>query len=137
MPLPCVPAVEPPVYCDKSTGLFGSGLPPVVEVVEPVPEPEPPKSTGPFGAELPLPPVDEPVADPVPPKSTGPFGVELSLPPVDEPVPDPVPPKSTGPFGVELPLPPVDEPAPEPEPPRSPWHYTRYSFPLTRSVYAS
>jgi len=74
-----------------------------VEVVEPVPEPEPPKSTGPFGVELPLPLVDEPVPDPVPPKSTGPFGVELPLPPVDEPVPDPVPLKSTGPFGVELP----------------------------------
>ena len=62
-PLPCVPAFEPPVYCDKSNGLFGSGLLPVVEVDKPVPEPVPPKSTGPYGAELPLPLVDEPVPD--------------------------------------------------------------------------
>jgi hypothetical protein len=41
-----------------------------VEVVEPVPDPEPPKSTGPFGVELPLPLVDEPVPDPEPLKST-------------------------------------------------------------------
>jgi hypothetical protein len=79
------------VYCDKSTGLFGSGLLPIVEVDEPVPDPEPPKSTGPFGVELPLPLVDEPVSDPEPPKSTGPFAVELPLPLVDEPVPEPVP----------------------------------------------
>ena len=96
------------MYCDKSTGLIGSGLLPVVEVEEPVPEPEPPKSTGPFGVELPLPPVDEPVPDPVPLRSTGPFGVELLLPPVDEPVADPVPLRSTGPFDCEPPVPAVE-----------------------------
>jgi hypothetical protein len=99
----------------KSTGPFGAELLlPLVD--EPVPDPEPPKSTGPFGVELPVPLVDEPVPEPEPPKSTGPFGVELPLPLVDEPVPEPVPLKSTGPFGVELPLPLVDEPVPDPVP---------------------
>jgi hypothetical protein len=61
--VPCVPAFEPPVYCEESTG--------------------------PFGAELLLPLLDEPVPDPEPPRSTGPFGAELLLPVKDEPVPDP------------------------------------------------
>lgn len=110
VPLPCVPAFEPPVYCDKSTGLFGSGLLPVVEVVEPVPDPEPLRRIGPFGVELlPVPEGVELVPDPVPPKSTGPFGVEL--PPVPEGVelvPDPVPLNSTGPFDCEPPVPAVE-----------------------------
>ena len=105
MPLPCVPAFEPPVYCDKSTGPFGSDLLlPLLD--EPVPDPEPPKSTGPFGAELLLPLLDEPVPDPEPPRSTGPFGAELLPVPKDvELVPDPVPLKSTGPFDCEPPVP--------------------------------
>ena len=77
--------------------MFGSRLLSVAEVVEPVPDPAPPRSTGPFGAELPLPLLDEPVAKPEPVKSTGPFGVELLPAPEGvELVPDPVPLKSTG-----------------------------------------
>ena len=84
MPLPCVPAFEPPVYCDKSTGLFGSGPPPVVEVVEPVADPEPPKSTGPFGVELlPVPEGVELVPDPVPLNSTGLVDWEPPVPAVE------------------------------------------------------
>ena len=31
VPLPCPPAFEPPVYCEESTGLFGSEVLPVPE----------------------------------------------------------------------------------------------------------
>ena len=80
-----------------------------MEVVEPVPEPVPPKSTGPFGVELPLPLVDEPVPDPEPLRSTGPFGVELlPVPEGVELVPDPVPLNSTGLVDWEPPVPAVE-----------------------------
>ena len=84
-----------------------------------VDEPDPPRSTGPFGAELPpVPEGVEPAPEPVPLNSTGPFGAELLLPLVDEPDPDPVPQKSTGPFGAELPVPNA-EPGVELPPPRT------------------
>ena len=90
------------MYCDKSTGLFGSGLPPVVEVVEPVPEPVPPKSTGPFGVELlPVPEGVELVPDPVPLNSTGPFDWEPPVPAVEPSVG--LPPLKTIPGGEETP----------------------------------
>ena len=149
---PVEPDVEPPV--PGLTRKESHRSPPDVVLPEPLlvtlpfptpdppldefaPDPVPQKSTGPFGLILLPPLLDEPVPDPEPPRSTGPFGAELLLPLLDEPDPEPVPQKSTGPFVVEPPLPLVDEPDPDPVPQRSPWRYTRYSFPLTRSVYAS
>lgn len=109
--------------CDKSTGPIESELLPVPDVAAPVPDPLPPRSTGPFGAAPLVPPapaIAGPPPAPVPPNSTGPFGPELlPAPEVDAPLPEPVPLKSTGPFGSELLLPVADEPVPAPEPPRS------------------
>ena len=121
------------MYCDKSTGPFGSDLLlPLLD--EPVPDPEPPKSTGPFGAELLLPLLDEPVPDPEPPRSTGPFGAELLLPLLDDPVPDHEPPRSTGPFGSDLLLPLLDEPVPDPEPPKSTGPFGAELLPVPKDV---
>ena len=148
VPVPCVPAFEPPVYCDKSTGPFGSeelllvpeGDEPVADPVPPnarpsggdrllvpaveelVPDPEPLKRAGPYGVDpLVLPAEGAPLPEPVPLNITGLFGGKLLLPPdVEEPVPDPVPLKRIGPNGAELLLvPAVDDPVPGPVPLRS------------------
>ena len=96
VPLPCPPVVEPPVYCDESTGLFGSELRPVPD--EPAPAPVPLKSTGPIDAEpLLLPVAANPAPVPVTLKRTGRNGAELLLVPADEtPAADPEPLSSTG-----------------------------------------
>ena len=93
VPLPCPPAFEPPVYCDESTGLFGSGLLLVTEGDEPAADPVPLKRAGPYGVDpLVLPAEGAPLPEPVPLNITGLFGGKLLLPPdVEEPVPDPVP----------------------------------------------
>ena len=100
VPVPCPPVFEPPVYCDDSTGPFGSELLlPLLD--DPVPDPEPPRSTGPFGAELLLPLLDDPVPDPEPPKSTGPVDWEPPLPAAEPSVG--LPPLKTIPGGEETP----------------------------------
>ncbi|MSR26360.1 MAG: hypothetical protein EXS06_04985 [Planctomycetaceae bacterium] len=75
-----------------------------------LPDPEPPRSTRPFGAELLLPLLDEPVPDPELPKSTGPFGADR-LPPEPPPTCD----GSVGPLVFTLPAAADDDvPAPDP-----------------------
>ena len=63
VPVPCPPGVEPPVYCEESTGQFGSELLPVPALDEPVPEPELLGSAKPPELLLPLPVGDEPAPE--------------------------------------------------------------------------